>query len=473
MNGKRSYRTRRFALAVAVIYIAAVAVVDFLTPLVLDVWVLYLPVILVPVWFNARRQVVFTACACSFLMICDALISHPRTPLSFVIGNLAMGLSALWLTALAAVTIVKRNREIENKNVHLVESEERLRLAMGGSGMGTWDHNLRTQRATWSETQFRMLGYEPAVDGVASIDMWQALLHPDDAQRVLDEQEQACRDHAPFSSEYRIVRADNGITSFLAVVGRFAYDDVGEAIRFIGVSFDFTKRKELEREVLEISDEQQRRISHELHDNVGQELTGMGLMANALAQSLPKTAPEQRVVARLSSGLDRIRMQVRNLSRGLMPVQVETKGLWAALDDLVTTVKLQSGIDIRLECPEDIDPPEHDTATQLFHIAQEALSNALRHGQPRHISVHLQRGSTGLQLSIRDDGVGLRSRELEMSNGMGCHIMRYRAQQIGGSFHISQAAEGGTVVTCTLPQRNCTVRQYAKRANGNGQNSNC
>ena len=466
-------KTRSFLLSVTMVYIAAVATADFFTPLVLDVWVLYLPVILVPVWFNAPRQVILTASICSLLMVCDASILRPHTPIAYVVGNLTMGLGALWLTTIVGLTIVKRAKEIERKNSSLVESEERLRLAMEGAGMGTWDRNLQTQKTIWSDTHFRMLGYQPSLGGEASVEMWQSLLHPDDMNRILEEQDQACHNHALFSSEYRVARADNGKIAWLAVFGRFLYDQHGNAVRFLGVSFDITNRKELEREVLEISDEQRRRISHELHDSVGQELTGMGLMANALAQSLPKTAIGQRVITRLINGLDRIRLQVRNLSRGLMPVDIETKGLSAALDDLVTNAKRQSGIEIQFECPEDVELPEHDTATQLFHIAQEALSNALRHGHPQHVTVGLRRGQQSLVLSIQDDGIGLCKRELESGDGMGHHIMQYRAQQIGGSFQIGQVVGGeGTIVTCTIPRRNSLNGRYTEAATSS-TNSNC
>ncbi len=379
-----------------------------------------------------------------------------------------MGLAATWLTALAGLTIVKRSRESFQTSRSLIESEERLRLAMEGAGMGTWDRNLQTKKSIWSDTQFRMLGYQPTVGGEASMEMWQSLLHSEDAERVLEAQEQAFRDRTLFVTEYRIFRADNRKIAWLAVFGRFLYDEAGQPVRFLGVSFDITRRKDLEREVLIISDEQQRRISHELHDSVGQELTGMGLMANALAQSLPPTATEQRIVVRLIAGLDRIRFQVRNLSRGLTPVQVETKGLWAALDDLVASTKLQSGLQIQFDCPEREEHLEHTTATQLYHIAQEALSNALRHGHPQRVNVTLRHARAGLYLSVHDDGVGCQPEDLENGNGMGFHIMRYRAEQIGASFHVGRALGGGTVVTCTLSNQKGTP-QYHAEPNVNGR----
>ena len=213
-----------------------------------------------------------------------------------------MGLTALWLMALAGITIVNRSRDLMSESNLLLASEERLRLAMEGAGMGTWDRDLRTKKTIWSDTHFRMLGYSPPMNGEASVEMWQSRLHPDDLDRVLEAQEQSQLNRTIFNTEYRILRADDGKIAWLAVFGRFFYNESGEAIRFLGVSFDITQRKDLEREVLEVAADEQRKIGHELHDSVGQELTGLGLMANALHQSLPTTAREQRIVAALSEG---------------------------------------------------------------------------------------------------------------------------------------------------------------------------
>src|SRR5262249_40855238 len=158
----------------------------------------------------------------------------------------------------------------------------------------------------------------------------------------------------------------------------------GNATRFLGVAFDITRRKELEREavqreVLAMAAREQRQIGQELHDGVGQALTGLGLMAQSLAQRLADSgadgAPGQRVALRLVAGIDSVHQQVRELSRGLIPVHVESRGLSAALDDLAASTTEASGIPVTAECPEWVELPDHATATHLFRIAQEAVSN--------------------------------------------------------------------------------------------------
>lgn len=125
-------------------------------------------------------------------------------------------------------------------------NEERLRLAMESAGMGTWDVDLRTGAAVWSENRFRLFGYTPAPGGRATMDMWRSRVHPDDLPAVEAAIEKAHRERSLYAPEHRIVRADDGRIVWLRVAGRFHYDDAGHAIRFAGVTFDDTARKQAE-----------------------------------------------------------------------------------------------------------------------------------------------------------------------------------------------------------------------------------
>src|SRR6185437_16040912 len=177
----------------------------------------------------------------------------------------------------------------------LQQSEERLRLATEGAGMGTLDTSLLTDQVFWSANQSSMQGFGPVSGRITTIDLWNSLIHPDDRERVLEAREVAMRQHAVYAVEHRIRPASDGETVWLAVFGRFYYDESGRAVRFLGVSFDVTRRKELEREVLEIAAREQRQIGQELHDSVGQDLTGLGLMAQSLAERMPATATEKGI----------------------------------------------------------------------------------------------------------------------------------------------------------------------------------
>ncbi len=338
--------------------------------------------------------------------------------------------------------------------------------------MGTWDINLQDGTGIWSDTMFRMFGYPPTPNREATLDMWERCVHPDDRAYVLKNREVARQERSLLRSEYRILRADNGQLAWLAAFGRFLDSESGEGVRYVGVAFDITHRKKLEREVLEIAEREQWRIGQELHDSVGQELTGLGLMANALEQGLESVAPKNQIAPRLVEGIDRVHQQIRILSRGLVPVQVEAKGLWAALDDLTDTVSKQTGVAVTFDCPERCEVADHTRAKELFRIAQEAVSNALRHGRPQHIRVSLLSADDGLNLSIADDGVGI-GRQAAQSAGMGLRIMEYRAEQIGGALHVGPAEGGGTIVTCSLGAKNDNANPDIRShdTSGNGQDS--
>src|SRR5262249_31765889 len=154
----------------------------------------------------------------------------------------------------------------------------------------------------------------------------------------------------------------------------------------------------------------------------------------------------------LVDGLARVHDQVRTLSRGLVPVQVEQDGLRVALEDLVNRVRDQSNLTISFEHSKDLRGLDQATATQLYRIAQEAVGNALRHGRPHQPRITLYEERAGLQLTVQDDGRGLQDGVHER-RGMGLRIMRYRAAQIGAALAVDEPFGGGTAVTCLVPRR--------------------
>jgi PAS domain S-box-containing protein len=145
--------------------------------------------------------------------------------------------------------------ELKQTAINLRESEERLRLAMEGAQMGTWDVNLITGKAIWSELHFTMLGYEPTPTGEATEAMWSNRIHPDDVARVIKEWQQSRQERRLYRSEYRVIRADNQQVAWLTGLGSFIYNPSGEAIRSIGVLFDITERKQAE---ATLADQEQR-----------------------------------------------------------------------------------------------------------------------------------------------------------------------------------------------------------------------
>jgi two-component system sensor kinase FixL len=469
--------TRRVLLLTAIaLYALTVFTVDLFTPLGIEVWVLNVPVILVPVLFRSSRMVLAAGLVCSAMVVVGSIDSPPgNNPLSWDVLNRGMGLATMWLIVGMTISIIRSSNRLddaiatlrceiaqhEQTSQALVQSEERLRLAVEGANMGTYDVNLQTAKVACSATHLQMLGYEATLDRECPLEMWTSWVHADDQARIQEARAQAIRNRSLYSVEYRIQRADNGNVVWLAVFGRCYYNEAGEGTRFVGVSFDINRRKELEREIrrkemegviLEITDREQRRVGQELHDGAGQELTGLGLMAQTLAQRLPEAGSEKPIATRLVAGLNHVHQEIRALARGLLPVEIEPKGLWAALDDLAASTSEQAGISVQFECPDWVQMPDHATSMEMYRIAQEAVSNALRHGRPRTIRLTILAQPNGLRLRIKDDGVGMPEQPKE-GGGLGIRIMKYRARLIGGVLRIKSAEEGGTVVTVTLPRR--------------------
>lgn len=213
---------------------------------------------------------------------------------------------------------------------------------------------------------------------------------------------------------------------------------------------DISARMALEREVLGIAAEEQRRIGQELHDGMGQELTGLGLMAQNLVEVLAdKSLPEVKTAAWIAEGLGRALGQIRWLSKGLIPAEVDGRRLRAVLAELTARTGEVNGTSCSFQCDEPFEVLDNATATHLARIAQEALTNALKHGHAKHIVVSLESRGSSLALKILDDGVGIVDPG-EESQGVGLRIMHHRANLIGADLSVGPVHGGGTLVTCTL-----------------------
>jgi PAS domain S-box-containing protein len=217
---------------------------------------------------------------------------------------------------------------------------------------------------------------------------------------------------------------------------------------------DITERKRLEREILEVSGREQRRIGQDLHDGLCQQLSGIALISRALEKSLAeKSLPESETAARITALVLHSVDQTRSLARGLYPVELERSGIVAALRDLAEQTQGLFAIASRFHCDAPVEIHDRVTALHLYRIAQEAVGNAARHARARQIVVTLAQDQDTLRLTVSDDGRGM-PRELERGQGMGLSIMNYRARIIDATLDIQPRAEGGTVVTCTLRNPN-------------------
>lgn len=209
-------------------------------------------------------------------------------------------------------------------------------------------------------------------------------------------------------------------------------------------------RRELEKQILEIIGREQRRFGQDLHDGLGQHLTGIELLSQCLEQSLAKKKrPEAEQAATIARHVRDAIKQTKNLARGLSPVELEQDGLRAALKELCRSTTEFGRVKCECVCPEPMPIEENTTATHLYRIAQEAVNNAVKHGHASEIRVSFCLSEKGKrQLSIKDNGTGF---AVDQSHGgMGLGIMKYRASVIGAELSIESTPGQGTEVRCRL-----------------------
>jgi len=219
----------------------------------------------------------------------------------------------------------------------------------------------------------------------------------------------------------------------------------------IATGIDITERKRMERAILEVGARVQRQVGQDLHDGLGQHLTGIAFMSKVLQQKLSDgghaEAAEAEKIARLMN--DAVH-KTRELARGLLPVVSDADGLMSALAHWVTEAENLFGIPCRFVCEEPVRITDVGLATHLYQIAHEAVSNALRHAQPTAVVVSLSRNNGSGVLTVEDDGIGI-AETVPGRSGLGLHIMRYRANVIGGTLEVRRSSGSGTVMCCHFP----------------------
>ncbi len=214
---------------------------------------------------------------------------------------------------------------------------------------------------------------------------------------------------------------------------------------------DISDRKRLERTVLEISEREQRRIGQDLHDGLGQHLTGIAFMTKVQEQRLAeRQIPEAADAAKIVQLVNDAILKTRELSRGLLPVVSEAHGLMSALRIHASEVEDLFGITCRFECENTVLVHDAPMATHLYRIAQEAVNNAIKHAHASSIVIRLFGGEREGTLIIKDDGVGI-ERPLTPHAGVGLQTMNYRTGVIGGNLEIRKELPRGTSVTCRFP----------------------
>lgn len=279
---------------------------------------------------------------------------------------------------------------------------------------------------------------------------WFQGIYPSDVATVRENVTAALKGELPAPLEYRMVTEKRGI---VWVRHWFSENDAvpkrGRAEGISGFVQVLDERKLLEAECLRICEREKTALGQELHDDVCQLLAGLACMLEAIGKKAKTAMPEMAptfndLAAQLNAGMER----TRSLAHSLVPMRLVSMGLPRALRELASQAERNFNIKVHVAVPRSLPPQKPEQILHMYRIAQEAISNAFKHGQATEINVELTRQRTKMTLTIRDNGMGMPA-EAARKQGIGLHIMRYRAGAIGGRFTISSQPQKGSAVSIT------------------------
>ena len=213
---------------------------------------------------------------------------------------------------------------------------------------------------------------------------------------------------------------------------------------------EMAERRRLDQEIARVADRERRRLGQDLHDNLGQHLTGTALAAQVLkeklaARSAPEAVEAEKLVQHVEEGID----LTRNLARGFFSPELEADGLMVALQHLAENVSERFRVNCVLEGDESIRVQDSAMANRLYRIALEAVTNSVKHAAAKHIDIRLATHGPELYLTIIDDGIGFPDKP-PLADGLGLHLMRHGAAMSGATFDIRRNGKRGTITTCRL-----------------------
>lgn len=359
------------------------------------------------------------------------------------------------------VTVVRDITERKRTQDALHDSEARLRLATQAGKMYAFEWDCATNEIVRSPECREILG--PVERTRLTRQEILAAIHPED-RKGLDVSSLTPR-NAISNLRYRIIRRD-GTLIWVEKTARAFFDEHGKMLRIIGMIADITDRKQAEdalrvlsAKLINLQDEERRRIAIELHEGLAQDLTGLKLSLGHLKRLTRKNRTGITDVVNESDRLiDELLEQVRKLSYSLHPQLLETVGLPSAVTSYAQSFSIRSGIEVKLR----IDIPKSESRLPgqfeitLFRLVQECLTNIHRHSTSKVANVHLSLESERLILEVSDQGQGL-ARASESGvitnavEGVGIASMRERVEQLRGTIAIDSKAGQGVTVRVVLP----------------------
>lgn len=364
-------------------------------------------------------------------------------------GTNLMGHAAVRGIVLNGRDVTKR-KEAE---IALTKAQARLEAALWGARVGFYIYDVAADRAEMSPQFFEITGIDPA-RWRTDEHPWDQRIHPRDRRQYFERLAAHLAGKTEYlEAEYRL-RTPRGWLWLLDRARVMERDAEGRPVTVAGTAIDISARKQLEREIIDTVGREQQRLSQELHDGLGQELTGIALLLRSIATRARRERGAAGADGDIDIAVDHLNAAIRNaraLAHGLHPVRADHGGLTGALAALAANASLGRDLGVDFDAARWSDPAiPDDVANHIYRIAQEALGNAMRHARASRISITLGTTDDTLELLVRDDGRGIGEKALH-APGLGRRIMTYRAQMIGGSVNWVAAPDGGTDVVLQVP----------------------
>ncbi|HOU41027.1 MAG TPA: PAS domain S-box protein [Promineifilum sp.] len=336
----------------------------------------------------------------------------------------------------------------------LIDGERRLQIITELSTDGIWDFDVRGGMVHLNEAFRRIYGAPASASDVhTALDWWLSRIHPDDRAAVLRNlQETTASSGYYFSSELRLLRADNVHYATVISRGHILRDDDGQVTRITGAMVDISRQMEIAEATAQATLEERRRLARDLHDSVTQSLYSITLLAEVArrhAQSGNASATLEQI-ERLGALSQQCLREMRLLVYELRPAMVEESGLVGALRQRLEAVEQRSGVHVHLDASDDQRIPL-PIQNELFRVAEEALNNALKHAHASQLTIGLQTTVDEVALSIADNGRGFDAHVARTAGGQGLSNMAERVSRLGGRFHIDTAPGQATTIRVHLP----------------------
>lgn len=337
---------------------------------------------------------------------------------------------------------IGRVRKLEAAERALRLSEQRFRVALEDSPITVFNQDAQL-RYTWVHNPFPSRTHRDHI-GRTDAD----LFPPQEAELLT-----AIKSRVLFmgvGSRQEVQCTVDGQRRFYDLNVEPVRDKEGRMIGIAGAATDITEHRRLEREISHISEIEQRRIGQDLHDGICQHLTGIELLCQSLEQGLEK---KSRTLAAQASAISKhvrdVISQTRSLARGLSPLVLGPEGLMVALTELASNTESLFPVKCRFASDGPVLIHDSGVAIHLYRIAQEAVTNAIKHGKAAEVQIHLAQNGNRILLTVADNGRGFGDHAPDRG-GMGLHIMQYRADMISAALSIQSTPQQGATIMCSL-----------------------